>query len=247
MLNISSLSKCYGRNTVLDEVDFSLKGGSLNVLTGSNGTGKSTLLRLIAQIERPTGGNIELFGRVPVPLQIGYLPQNLHFNSLLTVVNIIQFYASVWGLPKTVAQAALVRWGLETHQGKRTGELSGGLRQRLGLAVLYLRPAALILLDEPGLSLDPYWRNQLGEWLMRLAQEGVIVLATTHIGQEWADKADRMLCCEEGKVRDALVGKDAVSSSALSYRGESALCARNHSSEAMSLFAEPDRVAGGKR
>lgn len=200
MLEITSLHRRYGRQTVLDAVDLSLPPGSLNILSGVNGAGKSTLLRLLAQVERPTSGKFTLGGKPPRIESTGYLPQHLGFHPLLTVSHVIEFYAEVWNLPLSAARAALIRWGLESHARKRTGELSGGLRQRLGLAILGLRSFELLLLDEPGLSLDTEWRRVLRAWLATLAGEGALILVTTHLQVEWESVADRLLCCRDGKV-----------------------------------------------
>lgn len=202
MLKISSLVRRYGKHTVLDAVDLQLSDGSLNVLGGANGTGKSTLLRLLAQLERPNSGRIEWEGKPPAPSEIGYLPQDLGFHPLLTVSRIIRFYAEVRDSSSSAAQAALVRWGLESHAEKRTSELSGGLRQRLGLAIMGLCPFKLLLLDEPDLSLDPEWRCALREWLARVAADGAVVMVTTHLAPEWESCADRILCCKDGKIED---------------------------------------------
>ncbi|KAF0093239.1 MAG: ABC transporter-like protein [Puniceicoccaceae bacterium 5H] len=203
MLEVSQLSKRYGRHAVLDAVELSLAPGSLNVLVGPNGAGKSTLLRLLAQLERPTGGRILLDGQRLRAEQVGYLPQDLRFHPLLSVRRVLRFYADVWRQSPEAVQAALVRWGLEAHADKRTRELSGGLRQRLGLAALSLRPVQLLLLDEPGLSLDPHWRIQLRSWLRQMTREGAIALVTTHLLPEWGDSMDRLLNCADGKVGEA--------------------------------------------
>lgn len=213
MLHLKGVSKRYGRKCILTGVDLALNPGSLNVMIGSNGAGKSTLLRLIAQLERPSGGSITLDERPPDPTAIAYLPQEVHFHPLLTVARIIRFYAEVWQTNDCAARAALIRWGLEAHAEKKTTELSGGLRQRLGLAVLSLRPAQLILLDEPGLSLDPHWRSVLRDWLIGMTAAGSTALITTHMLAEWESGADRLLVCEAGVVRtlpaqhDSLAGR----------------------------------------
>jgi len=86
----------------------------------------------------------------------------------------------------------------------RTGALSGGTRQRLGLALLLLADAPVLLLDEPGLSLDPGWRKRLQETLHFEAQRGKTVLVTTHLVAEWNDVADRCLLCREGAIEREL-------------------------------------------
>ena len=203
MLHLTALTHQYGRQTVLDDLTLALEPGSLNVLGGSNGTGKSTLLRLLAGIERPTRGRIAWHGATPPPSAIGYLPQDLGFHPLLTVTQILRFYAEVRQLPETASRAALVRWGLETHAAKRTRELSGGLRQRLGLAILGLGRFRLLLLDEPDLSLDPAWREALREWLAGAKGTDAVIVVTTHLTSEWESVADRLWQCEDGRLRGA--------------------------------------------
>lgn len=211
MLIVHSVSKRYGRAKVLEKASFSLEPGSLNVMIGPNGAGKSTLLRILAGMERPDEGGVVLEGAQLREEDFVYLPQDLSFHPLLTVSRVIRFYAEVWHRPAEVAEAALRRWGLEAHRGKRTSQLSGGLRQRLGLAVLSMRSTRLILLDEPGLSLDPEWRRTLTDWLIERRAEGATALVTTHIGHEWTAAADRVLRCRGGIVEDLKAAAEEVS------------------------------------
>ena len=83
---------------------------------------------------------------------------------------------------------------------ERTGALSGGMRQRLGLALLLLADAPVLLLDEPGLSLDPGWRTRLQEILREKTARGHAILVTTHLIAEWNGVADRCLLCREGRI-----------------------------------------------
>jgi ABC-type multidrug transport system ATPase subunit len=95
----------------------------------------------------------------------------------------------------------LQRFGLQDDAKKRAGELSGGLRQRLGLAVLLLPDAPVLLLDEPDLSLDPPWRGRLQQILRDEARLGKTILVTTHLLGEWEGIADRCLVCEDGAMK----------------------------------------------
>ncbi len=90
--------------------------------------------------------------------------------------------------------------GLLEAAQERTGELSGGMRQRLGLALLLLAEAPVLLLDEPGLSLDPGWRTRLQEILREEGTRGRAVLVTTHLIAEWNGVADRCLLCRDGRI-----------------------------------------------
>jgi ABC-type multidrug transport system ATPase subunit len=94
--------------------------------------------------------------------------------------------------------------GLSDVAGMRTGKLSGGMRQRLGLALLLLADAPVLLLDEPGLSLDPGWRKWLQQTLRFEAQREKTVLITTHLIAEWNNVADRCLLCRDGVIEREL-------------------------------------------
>lgn len=200
MLRLVEISKRYRRTEVLAGVSLSLEGGLLNVMVGPNGSGKSTLLRILAGMEEPTAGRFTVGGSVPSWESIGYLPQAVRFHPLVRVEAVVAFYARAAGLSHECALAALVRWGLCEHRRKRTHELSGGLRQRLGLAVLGLTPKIMLLLDEPDLSLDHEWRTALRGWLQESASRGTLVIVTTHLAEEWKGVVQQWLHCGEAGV-----------------------------------------------
>jgi ABC-type multidrug transport system ATPase subunit len=102
-----------------------------------------------------------------------------------------------------VAQA-LERWGLQEHLHETTAHLSGGLRQRLAIAVFALARAPVLVLDEPGLSLDPEWRSRLQVHLSAEASRGATVLVATHLLGEWEGKVDACVLLEAGRVSGAL-------------------------------------------
>jgi ABC-2 type transport system ATP-binding protein len=135
---------------------------------------------------------------------ISYLPQRPDFHPRLTCLEIIRFYARLRGLPASRCEAMLDLAGLREAARVRAGELSGGTRQRLGLALLLLPDAPVLLLDEPGLSLDPAWRKRLQDTLRFEAERGKTVLLTTHLVGEWNNVAHRCLLCREGKIEREL-------------------------------------------
>lgn len=198
------------RRPVLRGFDLSVEPGKLSLLAGANGAGKSSALKVAAGLWPPTSGTVVVNGEERAPRgrngspAVAYLPQSPAFHPRLRVRNLLLFYARLEGGDRKSAENALARFGLETHAGHRSGELSGGLRQRLGLAVLALSPAPVWLIDEPGLSLDPYWRNRLQSWLRELCAEGRTILVATHLLGEWEGKADRCFLCQAGRNAGAL-------------------------------------------
>lgn len=205
MITFDGIQLELGGQPVLRGFDLSPEPGKLNLLVGPNGAGKSSALKIAAGLWKPASGCIRVGGKPLKPRTrrghlIAYLPQAPGFHPRLRTETLIRFYARLEGGGRAEANSALERFGLETHARHRSGELSGGLRQRLGLAVLSLSSAPVWLLDEPGLSLDPYWRNRLQSWLRSVCAEGRTVLVATHLLAEWEGRADRCHLCEAGRV-----------------------------------------------
>ena len=206
MIEVIGLSKGYGRRRVLNNLSFRVRPGELALLVGANGCGKSTTLRLLAGLSSADGGRMLLSGRDvaadPALAQAGvsFLPQSPRFHPRLTVAQILAFYARLRGLPAARIATVIGCWGLGEYVDVVTGRLSGGTRQRLGLAILDLPDAAILMLDEPGLSLDPDWRRELQQRLRAQASEGRTILVATHLLGEWEGQADRCLVLEDGQV-----------------------------------------------
>jgi len=204
MITAKNLSKRYGRHEVLHGLSFQAHAGQVTLLIGANGVGKTTTLRILSGLLTPDDGDALIGNRSIVRERtaaqetLSYLPQGVSFHPRLTCAAVLRFYADLRGADPAQVGALLDRVGLAAHAAKRTGELSGGLRQRLGLAVLLLPDAPVLLLDEPGLSLDPDWRAHLQGILQREAARGKAVLVATHLLAEWEGVAHRALLCQRG-------------------------------------------------
>jgi ABC-2 type transport system ATP-binding protein len=116
----------------------------------------------------------------------------------------LRFYAGLRGVPVSRCEAMLQLTGLGEVAKVRTEKLSGGMRQLLGIAFLLLADAPVLLLDEPGLSLDPGWRKWLQQKLRFEAERGKAILVTTHLIAEWNNVADRCLLCRDGIIEREL-------------------------------------------
>jgi heme ABC exporter ATP-binding subunit CcmA len=208
MIVARELTKNYGRQAVLRGLSMELRPGEITLLTGSNGAGKTTTLRILAGLARPDSGEAEILGtdvvraRRRAQRQLAFLPQGTGFHPRFTCRQILGFYARLRGLPRERIDVALRLTGLADEAGKRVGALSGGLRQRLGFAVLLMPDAPVLLLDEPGLSLDPEWRERLQGQLRDEAARGKTVLVTTHLLAEWSGDGYRRLSCHDGRVTE---------------------------------------------
>lgn len=214
MISIAKITKKYGRQPVLRGISFVAAPGTITLLVGPNGAGKTTTIKVLSGLARPDSGQAQIQGmdivrqRIAAQRLLAYLPQRCNFHPRLTCAEIIRFYARLRGLPMARGQAVLELAGLREFERVRTGELSGGTRQKLGLALLLLPDAPILLLDEPGLSLDPGWRKRLQETLRFEAERGKTVLVTTHLIAEWNNVAHRCLLCREGAIERELDPSD---------------------------------------
>lgn len=204
MIAAKKLIKRYGTHEVLHGLSFTARAGQVTLLIGSNGVGKTTTLRILSGLLAPDAGDAFIGGcsilrdRDRAQAELSYLPQGVAFHPRLTCEGVMRFYAELRGIDRSRVRSLLKTVGLADRATKQTGELSGGLRQRLGLAVLLLSDAPVLLLDEPGLSLDPDWRAHLQEILQREAARGKAVLVATHLLAEWEGVAHRALLCQRG-------------------------------------------------
>jgi Cu-processing system permease protein len=209
MIHIEHVSKRFGRRLALDDVSMRILPGEITLLLGANGAGKSTLLRSILGI---TGfaGRIRVNGIDPlddgatVRSLIGYMPQTGGLHADLTVEQTLQFHAAIRQVPHARALALAEEAGLSPHMNDKVGDLSGGMRQRLGFALALLTDPPILLLDEPSASLDAASRQWVAGRLRALAESGRVVLVSTHAGQELLAPGDRRIVLEEGRVADGI-------------------------------------------
>ena len=208
MIEIRNVTKRYGRRVALAEVSLTLLPGEVTLLLGANGAGKSTLLRCLLGIT-DYEGSISIDGLDPladgcaVRSAVGYMPQSGGLHVDLTVRDTMAFYARVRQSSTDRGALLLQEAGLGPHLDTLVGELSGGMRQRLGFALALLPDPSILVLDEPSSSLDVASRRWLAERLRVAAGEGRTVIVSTHGGQELLDAGDRAITLEAGRVLDA--------------------------------------------
>ncbi len=206
---ISNLTKKFGDNTALDSITVALPKGKIVGLAGPDGAGKTTFIRLLLGLLVPTGGKISVLGMDPVTQtdelhkQIGYMPQKFGLYEDLSVLENLNLYADLKRLSKHEKNAAfemLLKFtGLAPFTKRLAGRLSGGMKQKLGLACALLGTPQFLLLDEPGVGVDPISRRELMKMVRELSKDGMSILWSTSYLDE-AEGFDEVLLFNEGKL-----------------------------------------------
>ncbi|MCB9848502.1 MAG: ABC transporter ATP-binding protein [Phycisphaeraceae bacterium] len=205
MIHAKGITKRFGRVQAVSDVSFELDAGASIALWGSNGAGKTTLIRCLLGVIRFKGNasvggvDVRRRGRHARAL-VGYVPQELAFHDDARLGSAIVFFARLRRISRARAAESLAEVGLIGHERKRVRDLSGGMKQRLALAVALLSDPPLIILDEPTSNLDAAGRGEVVETLQRLRRAGKTLLFASHRPDEIISLADRVLVMERGRV-----------------------------------------------
>ena len=193
----------------LDSVTGAIEAGIVTGIAGPDGAGKTTLIRLMAGLLRPDGGRIETLGQNPVTqasalrLRVGYMPQKFGLYEDLSVIENLTLHAdlrNVTGEERNQTFARLLEFtDLARFTTRLAGRLSGGMKQKLGLACALLGKPELLLLDEPGVGVDPISRRELWKMVRELAGEGIAVVWSTSYLDE-AEACDTVFLLSQGKL-----------------------------------------------
>jgi ABC-2 type transport system ATP-binding protein len=213
-LQVRGLTRRYGRLVGLAHLDLELHAGECIALIGANGSGKSTAVRTIAGLLEPSAGSVRICGHDPhvepdaeaARAALALVPDAPLLYDDLTVRQHLELVALAHGVVDEGVEgridALLERLGLTPRAGFLSAELSRGMRQKAGLACALIRPAALLVLDEPVVGLDPPSQALLTELLLEAKARGTAVLLTTHQMRFADGVADRAILLGEGKVHD---------------------------------------------
>ena len=197
--------KRFGETVALGGVGIAVQPGRITGLVGPDGAGKTTLIRILAGLMKADEGEVRILGGAPADAlqEMGYMPQRFGLYEDLTVRENLSLYAEVRGLPKEEKEATFGRLldftDLKRFQGRQAGKLSGGMKQKLGLACALVRTPRLLLLDEPGVGVDPISRRELWSMVDALKADGIGVLWSTAYLDE-AEKCDHVYLLNEGKL-----------------------------------------------
>jgi ABC-2 type transport system ATP-binding protein len=209
VIRVEHLSRRFGSFQAVDDLSFDVRKGEVFGFLGANGAGKSTTIRMLCGLLKPSGGRAEVagldVGRDPegVKRQIGYMSQRFSLYELLTVDQNITFYGGLYGLtPSRLAERrkfVIDMAGLAGRERELALNLSGGWRQRLALGCALLHEPPIIFLDEPTGGVDPVSRRDFWRLIDDLSRGGTTVLVTTHYLDE-AERCDRVAIIHAGRL-----------------------------------------------
>lgn len=205
VITVKDLVKVYGDVRAVDGISFAVERGEVFAFLGPNGAGKTTTTEIIETIRDPTSGEISILGmdvrkgRDEILKRIGVLPQEFSSFDRLTVEETLRYYADLF-CKKCDVGHLIKLVNLEEHRKKLYINLSGGLKQRVGIAVALVNDPEIVFLDEPTTGLDPRARHEVWEVLKGLKKEGKTVFLTTHYMEEAEVLADYIAIISKGKI-----------------------------------------------
>ncbi len=204
-IEVDRLTKRYGDLLAVDDISFTVRKGEVFAFLGPNGAGKTTTVEIIETIRPPTSGKVALLGmdvtkkKRDIVRRIGVLPQGFSSFDRITVRETLQYYARLFSV-KTDIDGLIELVNLEDKTKEQYKNLSGGLKQRLGIAIALVNDPEVVFLDEPTTGLDPRARHEVWEVLLGLKKKGKSVFLTTHYMEEAELLADTVAIISKGKI-----------------------------------------------
>jgi len=209
IIQATNLTRRFGSFTAVDAISFNVERGEVFGFLGANGAGKTTAIRMLTGLLRPTDGSatiigFDVFSEVDqIKRNIGYMSQRFSLYEDLTVWENIEFYGGIYGLSRLQIEergsSLLDRLGMGTVRKTRIGALPLGWKQKLAFSVALIHEPRLVFLDEPTGGVDPVTRRQFWEMIYEAAADGVTVFVTTHYMDE-AEYCDRVSIMVDGRI-----------------------------------------------
>lgn len=208
MIKVTNLTKQYGQFTAVRNISFDVEEAETFALLGPNGSGKTTTLKTIVGLTHPTSGQVSVKGfdvwkqAKQARRLVSYLPQRVDFHEQLTAREVLQFYCQLRRIPTRRIDEMLgtANFNFNGFTDKQVGEFSGGMVQRLGLAVACLPDSPVMILDEPTISLDPDGAIRFRAFLASLKKQGKTIIFSSHLLTDIEQLADRVAILIDGEL-----------------------------------------------
>ncbi|HMV08841.1 MAG TPA: ABC transporter ATP-binding protein [Cyclobacteriaceae bacterium] len=209
VIKTDNLTKRFGDFVAANAITFEVYKGEIFGFLGANGAGKTTAMRMLCGLSKPSSGNATIAGydvyreTEEIKKNIGYMSQKFSLYEDLTVLENIRFFGGIYGLTnnqlKTKSEELIERLGLESEAKKLVGSLPLGWKQKLSFSVAVLHEPKIVFLDEPTGGVDPVTRRQFWDLIYAAAENGVTIFVTTHYMDE-AEYCNRISIMVDGKV-----------------------------------------------
>jgi len=227
-ISVSNLKKIYGDLVALNRISFSVKKGEVFAFLGPNGAGKTTTVEMIESIRTPTSGTITILGQNiqtdfdSIKEKIGILPQEFHSFDRLTVRETLEYFSKIYKRQADIDEI-ITAMDLKTKEHTIYKSLSGGLKQRVGVAIALVNDPEIVFLDEPSTGLDPKARREVWQVIAGLRDKGKTVFLTTHYMEEAEYLADHIIIIHKGNI----IAEGTLNELIQQYGGPSILTIKN--------------------
>ncbi|MFB5661065.1 ABC transporter ATP-binding protein [Alteribacillus sp. HJP-4] len=206
-IRLQSIAHSFGDEAVIKDIDLQIQKGEIFGLLGPSGAGKTTLVKIIVGILKPTHGSVEVQGTTMPSLQqmrsIGFMAQSDALYMELSAKENMEYFASIYGLSRSKQKErmehALGVVNLVEHMKKPVEKFSGGMKRRLSLAIALVHEPTVLVLDEPTVGIDPLLRQSVWDEFQKLKRRGTTIIVTTHVMDE-AEKCDKLALLRDGFV-----------------------------------------------
>jgi ABC-2 type transport system ATP-binding protein len=210
VIKTDRLTKRFGDFTAVNEITFQVNKGEIFGFLGANGAGKTTAMRMLIGLSKPTSGSASVAGfdvykqTENIKKSIGYMSQKFSLYEDLTVLENISFYGGIYGLTdqqiKTKSDELISQLGLQNETKKLVGSLPLGWKQKLSFSVALLHEPKIVFLDEPTGGVDPVTRRQFWDLIYNASDKGITIFVTTHYMDE-AEYCNRISIMVDGKIK----------------------------------------------
>lgn len=209
VIKVKNLVKKFGNFVANDDLNFEVEAGEIFGFLGANGAGKTTAIRILSGLSKPSSGEVKVAGfdayrqAEQIKQNIGYMCQKFSLYEDLTVKENIVLYGGIYGMTKSLIRERLSelleKLRFKEYENRVIADLPLGLRQKLAFSVAVLHEPKIVFLDEPTGGVDPITRRQFWEMIYETAERGITVFVTTHYIDE-AEYCDRISIMSEGKI-----------------------------------------------
>lgn len=209
VISVSQLTKCFGRFTAVDHISFDVFRGEIFGFLGANGAGKTTAMRMLCGLSRPSSGSGTVAGfdintqPENIKRRIGYMSQKFSLYAELTVEENLRLFSTVYGMSTTdfrsASAAVFSELGMENLRHKYVKDIPVGWQQKLAFATATIHRPDIVFLDEPTGGVDPVTRRRFWELIYKASSEGMTVFVTTHYLDE-AEYCNRVSIMVDGRI-----------------------------------------------